>query len=823
MSDTAPALAPSKARRKPRAWWQWLIGLLLIGFALYSFLFRWVTNAQPDWFLKLSALEPTPFDPPTGMKESETVPGERGSMSGANVLLVTLDTTRADRVGCYGNRNIKTPFLDGLAKEGVLFSKAYAPGPTTLPSHCSILTGLYPYHHGARANAFTRLPDDQITLAEVLSGQAYATGAFISAFVLDSRFGISQGFGEYDDDVEEKLDPVATSRDPERSAKNTTDRAIEWLRTTGGKPFFAWVHYFDPHQPYTPPAEYAEEYKGFLYDGEIAYTDSQLGRLLEVLTEMKVSDRTLVVVIGDHGQGFLQHLELTHGLFLYDSTLHVPFIMRYGSRWGGVHVGREVSAVDVMPTVLSLMGVSGPAPCDGEDLTRPASSPGRAILGETLEGLDQHAVAPLLAIREKSWKYVHAPEPELYDLSVDPHEEDNIAEDHPDKVQALKDRLSRFYDNDLTKALHIANTEQLTEQELAQLRALGYASLGGGPLVPGAASLPDPKSVVSLIIQCERAWEIKRTDGEDAAVRHMESLLDGAPDFYAGYRLLATFLLDAKQDAKAIQALERCLEIHPDIPFPLLHLARGYLKAGQVEKSIAMYEKALAACPDLYGALSELGELHLRGNQPAIAAKYLKRAVMLCPTDQARIEKMAMAMAQAGEAEEAIALLRSKLQKNPDLLYVRNSLSGLLMDQDKCDEVIPLMREGIKRHPETEAFVHNLAYAIIKCKRADDPMIEAAVMMEQLCEKTHYQKPEYLRTLAMVYAELFRVDEAIGVAEKGLARAEEMKRPSLSRDLKELLAIYREMKRRGISPMTGLKQGLAAPAPTSQPSPPPRP
>lgn len=819
MSESIALSKKSQPARKPRAWWQWLVGIILIGIAIYSLSLRWLLKNPPEWFLGLNSLRSTPLVLPEGMKESDVVPASPGSLAGYNVLLVTLDTTRSDRIGCYGNKKIETPIIDGLAKSGVLFSNAFAVGPTTLPSHCSIMTGLYPYHHEARANGFTRLSEDRTTLAEALSNRGYDTAGFISAFVLDSRFGIAQGFSEYDDHVDEKLDPVATIRDPERRANHTTDRAIDWLRKRGDKPFFTWVHYFDPHQPYIPPPEYAGKYKNFLYDGEIAFTDSEIGRLLGVLQEMKAMEKTLVVVTADHGQGFLQHLELTHGLFVYDSTLHVPFIMSCGTHWGGVHVSREVSGVDVMPTILSLLGVEVPKDCDGVDLTRPPSSSPRAIYSETLEGLDEYAVAPLMTVREGSMKYIFGPAPELYDLSRDPDEEQNIIADHSEKASAFKDRLSSFYDNDLAKAAYVQNAEQLTPEELAQLHALGYIGGEGGALVPSAGSLPDPKSVVNLISKCERAWEVKESEGVEAAIRHLQSIVEEAPDYYAAHRLMSTFLLDAREYELAKKSLERCLEIHPDIPFPFLHLARVHFQMGNVEESIKFYERTLRACPDSFSGLAELGKLQLRRNRPKEAAKYLKKAVMIRPTDQSCIEQMAMAMAQAGEAEEAISLLRSRLQKNPELNFARNSLCGLLMEQNKCDEIIPLMREGLKRDPDSLPMINNLAYAIIKCKRPDEPMVQAAIMMERVCEKTNYQSPEYLRTLGMVYGELLRVDEAIAVTEKALKLTEEKNDPRLTHDLKQFLALYREMKAKGASPMIGVKSSKSPSESTTQPTP----
>lgn len=823
MSDEVLMGERPRNRRRPRAWWQWVLGLGLVGTAVVSLSLRWFMDTPPDWLVRLSALKPTPLVVPDGMKEAEAIPVAKGALSGSNVLLITLDTTRSDRLHCYGNAAIETPNLDRLATEGVLFSKAISPASTTLPSHCSILTGLYPFHHGARANGFTRLPDDKTTLAEILSARGYATAAFISAYVLDMRFGAGQGFSLYDDYIKGESDS-GFRRNSERRGDITTDHAIEWLRKTGGdKKFFAWVHLFDPHQPYEPPAEYAEKYRSFPYDGEIAFADSQIGRLLQVLKELKVADHTLVVVIGDHGQGFLEHLELTHGYFVYDTTLHVPFIMNCGSKLGGgVHIPRWVSSVDVTPTVLSLLGVESNLKFDGLDLTTPPPPAPRAIFSDTLEGLDACGVAPLMAVREGSMKYIYGPDPELYDISADPYENTNIIAERPDAAERLKSLLTEFYDNDLAKGGYLASTEQLTEEELQQLRALGYVSLGGGgPLAPAAGALPDPKAIISTIYRVDRAYDIENREGPEAAVKYLDKLIEDAPDFYMALRLQSVYLIQAKDYERARQTLEHCLQIHPDIPFPLVPLGRVYAHLGQPEKAIESFRKALKVCPDDFGALAGLGHALMKRKRPQDAVDPLHRAIMVRPSDQSLIELFAKAMSLSGRTDEAIKVLQDRLAKNPDLGFVRNALGSLLLDKGRCDEVVPLMREGLKRYPDNLGLVNNLVYAIIRCKRPQDSLLETAVMMEQVCRESNYEVPEFLRTLGLVYAESHRFDEAISVSEKAIKLAQSLQLADLTLQLQENLRVFRAWKAKGVNPLSGVAGSVFFPLtqPTSAPAP----
>jgi arylsulfatase A-like enzyme len=476
--------------RQPRAWWQWVLGIGLIGAAVVIGLISYVPALQ------LGRRHP-PSVPPreirvaADMKPADVVPASPGELAGSNLLVVTLDTTRADRIGCYGNDEIRTPAVDRLAREGVLFSQAVAPAPTTLPSHASVMTGLYPYHHGARANGLYRLDEEHVTLAETLSGAGYTTGAIVSAFVLDSQFGIDQGFRDFDDDVGGD-DDLGAFEMPERAADTTAKRAESWLRTHTEEKFFLWVHFYDPHFPYQAPKPFSDDY-AVAYDAEIAFADFQLGRLLAVVDELGLTDNTLVVLAGDHGEGLGQHDEEAHACLIYESTMQVPLIMRCGQRLGGgVHISREVSLVDIAPTVLAMLGVEQPQGLDGVDLTQPDTGP-RPIFLETLQGLADHGWAALLGVREGSMKYIYGPEVELYDLSRDPFEENDLATARPKLTAAMQQRLEDFFGEDLEQAASAGPAQALSPDAIAKLEALGYLR-GIGDAASAAAARPHPST-----------------------------------------------------------------------------------------------------------------------------------------------------------------------------------------------------------------------------------------------------------------------------------------------------------------------------------------
>ena len=503
---------------------------------------------------------------------SAVVPAAPGSLAGRNVLLVTLDTTRPDRLGAYGNSGIATPTLDRLAANGVVFSNALATAPTTLPTHASILTGLYPAHHGARTNGLFRLDDDRVTLAEVLSRHGYDTAAFVSSFVLDGDFGLAQGFDHYDDDVGPK------SREglyAERRADETTDRAIAWLARRRDRPAFAWVHYYDPHVLYDAPPPFSDRSES-PYDAEIAFVDHQLGRLLASL-ESGARD-WLVVVTADHGEALGEAGEWTHGYLVQEATIKIPLILHApGALDGGFRVDTRASQVDLVPTIASLLGVAAPPALDGVDLTR-SPDPKRSILAEAVEGQANYGWAPLTAFYEGPYKYVDGPQPQLFDLSHDPLERSNLVEERPGDVTRLRRRLSSHAAPG-GEGLAVSNVE-LDAEDVQRLESLGYLVTAGGAKRPDRSGA-DPKQVLpilnrllDLVTQFDTdatmaGWQrlaaraTGRTVMESRAdlIRELEILAEEHPDFAPTYRYLAFYyhadgrVQDAERAKQTLAAL----------------------------------------------------------------------------------------------------------------------------------------------------------------------------------------------------------------------------------------------------------------------------
>lgn len=463
------------------------------------------TNASPGvWFvaaLATASAVTAPAGSARGEPESRPTPSNtvlgpqltRGSLSGFNLLFITLDTVRMDHIGCYGYADARTPTIDALAARGVQFDHAITGNPSTLPSHCTMMTGLEVPTHGARTNAKFALDQKVTTLAEVLAGRGYATAAVVATLVLDSQFGLDQGFDRYDD----RITPQP------RRADRVTNVAIDWLeRHLDGAPppaFFLWVHYFDPHKPYDPPAPFAAFFQDRPYDAEIAFVDHELRRLLAFLDGRNLTSRTLIVVASDHGEGLGEHGEEDHSRLIYDTTVRIPLILscppvfEAPRRIDDVTVG----TIDIMPTVLSLLGVETGLQMDGVDLTTTSISRDRAIYLETLAPLVYHGWAPLHGLRRIEGKYIQAPLPEYYDLRHDPHELQSLLETNPGVADKAAAELAALMRRWPPVEKTVPNAKPMNRRFVERLASLGYVTTVA-PGDPPPSKRADPKDMVPL-------------------------------------------------------------------------------------------------------------------------------------------------------------------------------------------------------------------------------------------------------------------------------------------------------------------------------------
>ena len=476
-----------------------------------------------------------------------------------SVVLVTLDTTRADRIGAFGGKGGLTPRIDALAAEGTTFQQAISQVPLTLPAHSSILTAQYPARHGVQHNGIFRLADQATTVAEHLKGKGFATSAVIGAFVLNKAFGTAQGFDVYNDVAGDRSHGASDSLyEAQRTADQVNAEVFTWLEHRPAGPFFLWVHYYDPHIPYSPPEGRGRMLRGSGYDREISYLDACLGDLVDRLRREGLLDRTLLAIVGDHGESLGEHLEVTHGMFLYEGAVHVPFLLRApGLVKAGTTVDHPVELVDVVPTMLDLLGVDPLPGAQGKSLVPRMrgrqSGTGAVAHAETEFPRLEFGWSELSMVRDSRYKYIQAPRPELYDLREDPGEQHNLLAGERERAADLKAALDRWRTETAAEKGETgeAHNAGLGAADLERLRSLGY--LGGpGSVAPAGAALPDPKDRVEEGRQITEARDLIDRGRPGDALPVLDRIVGSSPGNHLARssRVLALVRLGRKAEAE---------------------------------------------------------------------------------------------------------------------------------------------------------------------------------------------------------------------------------------------------------------------------------
>ncbi len=606
-----------------------------------------------------------------------------------NVLVVTIDTIRADHVGAYGSASGATPSIDALAREGILFEQAIAAAPLTLPSHTAIFSGLLPFRTGVRVNGTDRVAESVPLLAEAFFDRGYRTGAFVSSLVLRQGTGIGRGFDTYDDRFAANAGRDPRDLAPERRGEETIGRALAWLssapsgKSASAVPYFAWVHLYDPHAPYEPPAPYAARFQGREYDGEIAYADTCLARLLAAVD----GKTTLVVLAGDHGESLGEHGEETHGVFLYDSTIRVPLLLRLpGQSFSGVRVATQVRLTDLAPTIRAAAGLPA-VESDGEDLSalfRAPRSPDRPALSEADYSAFVLGWSPLRSLRLSGRKYIDAPRRELYELRGDPGERDNRysgADGVRDLARPLVQTLAR-------KPLAEATSSAVDPEVARRLASLGYIS-GGAAVVDYGRIDPsrvDPKEHIAVWSVIESGLIARQKKNYEAAVTIFERLTASYPT------------------------------INPVI---LRDYAQACRFTGRLDRSIALYEKVLKTAtpePDDFFGLGVAW--HLKGDESK-ATGHFERAVAMNPGDLASwidLGNGRLALGDLGAAEQAFLKAAGLDAKSVDAI---SGLASVAFEKKDYRSAAEILRRALALAPEDPQTLFNLAIVEKRSGRAD--------------------------------------------------------------------------------------------------------
>jgi len=695
----------------------------------------------------------------------------RGNTSSYNVLLVTLDTTRADHLAGYAAKGVRTPAIDGLANRGVLFENAYTPAVMTLPSHASILTGLLPPVHGVRDNATYMLRPEVETMTEALRAAGYRTGAAVGAVVLDSMFGLDQGFELYDDNL-----PESGSHDAffaRRDATMVTDAALSWLSTVKGSRWFLWAHYFDAHAPYRPPRPFSQQYQN-PYDAEIAYMDSEIGRLLAGIRDEGSAERTIVVLVADHGEGFRDHGEMSHGVFLYDETARVPLVI---SVPGYTEEARRVRAVvrttDIMPTVLDLLRLPPRAAVQGKSLWPLMSGKTETMdldaYSESTTAALSYGWSPMASLRSGKWKLIYAPHPELYDMDADPGERRNLAEQNGAVVEEIKGKLQGLLASLTPSAGPAApgGEIQLDADEEAKMRSLGYVGGSGGEeeaslrarlakspdaiLGGPELGLADPKDQIPLLDSINRvamaygrgefrsvislAGEFLAVFPENDHVRQYEAdsyrglgEYDKALDLYrqilsrdpgnldallnSGWSLMGLERLDEARDV-----FEKALEIHPGHVFALSSLGDIAFVEGDYAEAAKYYREILLNRPNhLKSVLAMAKIFEQRGLRKEAKISY-RRATELAPRNIDAWLALGFLQFSEKDFDGALETLASAGKVDPNMPELNLYRGDILLAQGKLDQAEAEYQQGIRKAPQFPQGYHGLG--LVAAQRGD--------------------------------------------------------------------------------------------------------
>lgn len=552
-----------------------------------------------------------------------------------SVLLITLDTTRADRMGFLGSKRGLTPNLDALAKDGVVFTRAYAQAPITTVSHATIFTGTYPQFH--KVNDFgKRIPAALPVISELFKKQGYKTAAFVGSIILDPRGamapGFDRGFDVYAAGYRRRNAGDDRYKTMERRAEDVVSRALAWISRSAGGPFFVWVHIWDPHEPYEPPAAYARKFPGTPYDAEIAYADAQLARLFADLRARQLYDNTAIAVTADHGESLGAHGENSHGIFLYDQTIHVPLLLKLpGGRAAGQRVDARVGSVDIAPSLLDMAGIPPPVHMQGQTLVRTlgrSNLPDRPSYAETDYPRRAFGWSSLGAWRTGNYLYVRAPRPELYDVAADAQLKKNLAASNRSLLQRLGGQAEDFRRRSAAAGPE-AKDEPLDPRLAEQLSALGYASSGGRGAAAGKESGLDPKDkiqVANLLHDAQLAVEDGRTA---AVVPLLEKVVSTDPQIFIAQLQLGLAYARQRHNDKAIAALRAATEIQPDTAMAHYELGLVLFRSGDMKTSAAHFEIAASLMPRWADAHFSLASVWARDNRVGDAVEKLKLALSL--------------------------------------------------------------------------------------------------------------------------------------------------------------------------------------------------
>lgn len=634
-----------------------------------------------------------------------------------NILLVTIDTLRPDRLSCYSPKYVQTPRIDALASSGALFERGIAHVPLTLPSHASILTGLLPPKHGISENSKSIVSDKFPTLATVLKAAGYSTGAFVGSFALSSERGLTPGFDVYDDHYPRKV--VTGTLYPERIAEKVIGPALEWLARQSGK-WFLWVHLWDPHAPYDPPEPYASRFKNEPYAGEVAYVDAELGKLLDAVQKKEGPGKTLIILTGDHGESLGEHGEMEHGYFAYNSTIWIPLIIA-GPEIRPSRVKEFVSHVDIFPTVCEVLGLKKPADLAGTSLTpllkgRTRKSP--PIYFESLDAYLNRGWAPLRGVIREGKKYIDLPIPELYDLAKDFDEASNLspAADLSSSQKSLGEIMARDFSPESEGAGPMPSRE--TRE---RLRSLGYVSAPLTAVKKSYGPEDDLKTLAPLNLNLNTAARLSKAGKTEESIRLLEESIRARKDFSQAYHGLFQVYMSKGMVDEALASFERGWIANPKNYFLVAAYGVALVNSGRWEKSIEVLRQAISLYDQDAEVWDSLGLAYMRTGDDVKAKAHFEEALALAPSDPiynnhmgSFYVTMGMKLKSASDIAQSVGYFNAAVAGDPALAAAYNGRAGAFRVMGRINEAIADWTKAVEIDPFYDLPVYNLAVVYLE-------------------------------------------------------------------------------------------------------------
>ena len=696
-------------------------------------------------------------------------------MDGLNLLVITLDTTRADRIGAYGYQGVETPTIDRLAREGVLFEHTMATAPLTCPAHCSIFTSKFPPDHGVRDNGGFFLSPKQLTLATLLKRRGFQTGAVVAAFVLDSKWGVNQGFDTYVDDFDLAETHGGGMGEIRRPGNEVVDRALPWLEKVKDQRFFAWLHFYDPHAPYEPPEPFKTRYAEHPYLGAIAFMDSQIARVIDFLERKTLLEKTVIAVVGDHGESLGQHGEHTHSFFVYESTTRVPFIIRAPfERVRGRRVADPVRSVDLMPTVLDLMSIPAPAGIRGVSLA-PLMTGVRSTMdlegyAEALYPLHHFGWSETRAWRVGRYKAIDAPRPEFYDLARDPHETTNLYADRRTVADGMIARL-REIERDAPRDDSVSKPAPEVDPEArARLAALGYVGSFVATLSGPKSERADPKDKIDLFNLMSDARDIAHDDRKsdaaaEKAVGLYKRVLAADPNVTDAWFNLGNLHARLGRYPEAIEYFKHALALKPDYDLPVINMANAYRQMGNDEAALAGYEHYLTIDPTNAHVHYQIGEIYLDRGDETRAAQSFRKALEIDPREASALNAIGVLTFKRGDLAAAERDVRAALAIKKDVRLAHYNLALFAEERNDLQAAEAEYKKELDAFPNAFKASFNLARLY---ERTGNQAQQIATLERAVEQSPKF--PEGKLFLGKAYLDAgINFNEAIGLARESLA------------------------------------------------------